>query len=216
MTITTLGGVASLASNRNPFNYEKIEQTSRDLSTGWLTLAEITDQLNLFGDESQDAYLSNLELAVRMHIEDYLGMPIFDQSYRIYYGADALYGSPISLDLPEVSMDGVTIDSVKYYNNATPTVLTTVSTSNYYYDETGNKVIVLALGSDLNTNMTSPVIVNYTVAPSIISQYPVIKQAGLLLFAHLYNNRSDTTATSLQKIPFGVDVLLRPYKPLVM
>lgn len=216
MTTTTLGGVASLASNRNPFNYEKIEQTSRDLSTGWLTLTEITNQLNLFGDESQDDYLSGLELAVRMHIEDYLGMPIFDQSYRIYYGADSLYGSPISLDLPEVSMDGVTINSVKYYNNANPPALVTLTSSNYYYDVTGNKVVVLALGSDLNTNMTSPVLVNYTVAPSIISQYPVIKQAGLLLLTHLYNNRSDTTGTALQKIPFGVDVLLRSYKPLIM
>lgn len=216
MTTTTLGGVASLASNRNPFNYEKIEQTSRDISTAWLTLDDITNQLNLFGDESQDAYLSGLEVAVRMHIEDYLGMPIFNQSYRVYYGADCLYGTPISLDLPEVSMNGTVINSVQYYNNASPPVLTAITTSNYYYDNTGNKVVILALGSDLNTNMTSPVVVNYTITPSLISQYPVIKQAGLLLLTHLYNNRSDTTATALQKIPFGVDVLLRQYKPLVM
>jgi hypothetical protein len=72
------------------------------------------------------------------------------------------------------------------------------------------------LPSNISTNRTSPIVVEYTVNPNIIAQYPVIKQAGLLLFTHLYNNRSDTTATGLQKIPFGVDALLRPYKPLVM
>ena len=37
----TLGQVP-YASTRNPFNYEKIEQISRDLTTNWLTLDEIT------------------------------------------------------------------------------------------------------------------------------------------------------------------------------
>jgi len=36
------------------------------------------------------------------------------------------------------------------------------------------------------------------------------------LFTHLYNNRSETTSGGLQRIPLGVDALLRPYKPLVM
>ena len=43
----TLGQVP-YASTRNPFNYEKIEQINRDLTTNWLTLDEITNQLNLF------------------------------------------------------------------------------------------------------------------------------------------------------------------------
>jgi hypothetical protein len=62
------------ASSRNPFNYEKIEQVTRDVSTAWLTLEEITQQLNLDGDESQDSYLTGLEVATRMAIEDFLGM----------------------------------------------------------------------------------------------------------------------------------------------
>jgi hypothetical protein len=49
-----------------------------------------------------------------------------------------------------------------------------------------------------------------------MAKYPVIKQAGLLLLTHLYNNRSDTVTGSLNKIPYGIDALLRPYKPLVM
>ena len=210
-------GQVTYAATRNPFNYEKIEQVNRDLATNWLTLDEITNQLNLFGDESQDGYLQDLELAVRMHIEDYLGMPIFPISFRVYYGISSQYNTPMCLDLPEVSQGGVTINSVKYYNANTPSTLETLAATNYYYDATGNKVIINnGVPSNISTFRTSPIVVEYTVNPSFIAQYPVIKQAGLLLLTHLYNNRSDTTSTMLQKIPFGVDVLLRLYKPLVM
>ncbi|CAB4122010.1 gp6 domain containing protein [uncultured Caudovirales phage] len=213
----TAYGMTTFASTRNPFNYDKIEQIDRDITDNWLTLTEMTNQLNLFGDTSQDDYLLDLELAVRMHIEDYLGMPIFPITYRVYYGISSQYNTPLSLDLPEVAIDGVTINSVGYYNGNTPSTFTTLASSAYYYDATGNKVILTSgVPSDVSTFRTSPIVVEYQTSPSQLSAYPVIKQAGLLLFTHLYNNRSDTTSTMLQKIPFGVDVLLRAYKPLVM
>jgi hypothetical protein len=218
----TLGQVP-YASTRNPFNYEKIEQIARDLTTNWLTLDEITNQLNLFGDESQDAYLEGLELAVRMHIEDYLGMSIFPTSYRIYYGTSSLYQSPISLDLPatnyvdKFNSGGVTINKVAYYNGDSPSVLVTLASTDYYYDTTGNKVVLPGgMPTNISQTRTNPLVVEYTQNPNFTQAYPVIKQAGLLLLTHLYNNRSDTTFGKLEKIPFGVDVLLRPYKPLVM
>jgi len=213
----TAYGTIPYSATRNPFNYDKVEQINRAITTNWLTLDEITNQLNLFGDESQDAYLEGLELAVRMHIEDYLGMPIFPITYRVYYGISSQYNTPLSLDLPEVATDGTVINSVKFYNGNTPSTLETIAANQYYYDATGNKVILnTGIPSNISTNRTSPIVVEYTVSPNIVSQYPVIKQAGLLLLTHLYNNRSDTTVTTLQRIPFGVDVLLRPYKPLVM
>jgi len=218
----TLGQV-SYGSTRNPFNYDKFEQIDRALTTGWLTLDEITNQLNLFGDESQDAYLEGLELAVRMHIEDYLGMPIFPVSYRVYYGLSSIYASPVCLDLPQVSYrdsynsGSVVINSVKYYNNANPVALITLASTNYSYDPTGNKVILPnGTPQDINMNVTSPIVIEYTVNPNFLQAYPVIKQAALLLLTHLYNNRAETTLSKLQNIPYGVDALLRPYKPLVM
>jgi hypothetical protein len=218
----TLGQV-QYGSTRNPFNYDKFEQINRALTTGWLTLEEITQQLNLFGDESQDAYLEGLELAVRMHIEDYLGMPIFPVSYRSYYGISSIYASPVALDLPQVSYadsygsGSVVINNVKYYNDNTPVTLTTLASTNYSYDPTGNKLILPnGMPSDINVNVTSPIVVEYTVNPNFLQAYPVIKQAALLLLTHLYNNRSETTLSKLQNIPYGVDALLRPYKPLVM
>jgi hypothetical protein len=210
------------AQTRNPFNYVKAEQIGRDSVTPWLTLEEITQQLNLFGDESQDSYLSGLEVATRQAIEDYLGMSIFSLSYRVWYGSESLAASPLCLDLPEVSQNfypsqpGVEIDEVGYYNDSFPPVYTVIASSNYYYDPSGNKVILNSLPTSINSVMTAPIMVTYSTAANPLSAYPVIKQAGLLLLTHLYNNRSNTTDNLLREIPFGVASLLRNYKPLVM
>lgn len=210
------------APTRNPFNYEKVEQINRDVVTHWLTLEELTQQINLYDDESQDAYVNGLELATRQAIEDYLGMSIFPVSYRVWYNSSSLYGTPLTLDLPEVSqnlnpaLSGVTINAVKYWTEDNPPALVTVDPLTYYYDPSGNKVVLQSLPSNLNAAMTSPVYCEYTTAANPLATYPVIKQAGLLLFVHLYNNRSNTTESTLREIPFGVETLLRPYKPLVM
>lgn len=210
------------APTRNPFNYEKVEQIGRDTATSWLTLDEITQQINLFEDESQDSYLTSLELATRQAIEDFLGLSIFPTTYRVWYNASSLYGTPLTLDLPEVSQNftpsqpGITINSVKYWTDATPPVLMTVPSNTYYYDGSGNKIVLQSLPSNLNSAMTSPVYCEYTTAANPLQAYPVIKQAALLLLVHLYNNRSNTTEVSLKEIPFGVATLLRPYKSLVM
>jgi hypothetical protein len=210
------------AQTRNPFNYSKFEQIGRDNTTLWLTLEEITQQLNLVDDESQDSYLTGLAVAVRQAIEDYLGLSIFSVSYRVWYGTESLAASPVCFDLPEVSQNinpasaGVTITSVSYWNDSFPPVLTTITSDNYYYDASGNKVIVNNLPTEINTVMTAPIVIDYATVSSPLASYPVIKQAGLLLLTHLYNNRSDTTETKLKTIPFGIEALLRPYKPLVM
>jgi hypothetical protein len=205
------------AGNRNPFNYAKVEQIARDISTAWLTLDEITQQLNLFQDESQDSYLESLELATRMAIEDYLGMAVFPTQYRTYYANLGVYNTQWYLDLPEVSPGaaGVTINKVEVYTTSN-TVPVTLATTAYSYDPTGNRVILNALPNNLNQNVENPIVVTYTQNANFNAQYPVIKQAGLLLLTHLYNNRSNTAEVKLKEIPFGVAQLLRPYKPLVM
>ena len=210
------------AQTRNPFNYAKVEQIGRDSSTAWLTLDEMTNQLNLFDDTSQDTYVASLGIATRQAIEDYLGMSILPVSYRVWYGSESLVASPISLDLPEVSQNtnpaqpGLTINSIGYWNDAFPPVFQTITNTNYFYDASGNKVIINNLPTDINTVMTAPIVVEYTTVSNPLSAYPVIKQAALLLLTHLYNNRANATETKLKDIPFGVTTLLRAYKPLVM
>lgn len=208
------------ATQRNPFNYAKIEQINRDIQTSWLTLEDITQQINNWDDESQDTYLTSLELAVRMAIEDYLGVSIFPVTYRVYYGYMFAGANAVYLDLPEVSIgfqgaSPLTINSVQYYASNSP-ALTTVAATEYYYDPTGNRVVIKGLPQPLSQTIDNPIVITYTLNQNFIAQYPVVKQAGLLLFTHLYNNRSNTTEGVLHEIPFGVAQLLRPYKPLVM
>lgn len=222
MPLDSLTNGPFLGTARNPFSYQKVEQVNRDLQTAWLTLEEITQQLNLFGDESQDSYLLTIEVATRQIIEDYLGMSIFPITYKVYYGSyNGMTGTQVCLDLPEVSQNnlgrtGVTINSVGYYDGSTPPVFTTLASTQYYYDVTGNKIIVNGLPNEINQNMSNPIVVQYTTGASPYAQYPVIKQAGLLMLTHLYNNRSNSFQGALNNIPYGFDALLRPYKPLVM
>lgn len=221
MTVeSNLSNAQVFANQRNPYSYTKIEQINRDIATSWLTLDEITEQINNWDDESQDNYLTNLELAVRMAIEDYLGISIFPVTYRVYYGYMFAGANAVYLDLPEVSTGyqgatPLTINSVQYYANSSPAI-TTVSPTEYYYDPTGNRVVVKSLPQPLSQTIANPIVVTYTLNQNFVAQYPVVKQAGLLLFTHLYNNRANTTEGVLHEIPFGVAQLLRPYKPLVM
>jgi hypothetical protein len=218
MSVDNITAAQIFAANRNPYNYAKIEQVNRDLSTEWITLAEITQQLNLVDDESQDTYLSSLELATRFAIEDYLGVSMFSTQYRIYYGNPGFFSNAIYLDLPEVSIGsaGVTLNQVKCYTgDPTPTAVV-ISSTEYYYDPTGNRVVLTSVPNSISQIIANPLQVLYTVPSNFISQYPVVKQAGLLMLTSLYNNRSNTTETKLTPIPFGIEQLLRPYKSLVM
>lgn len=207
---------------RNPYNYEKVEQISRDITSSWLTLEEITQQLNLFQDESQDSYLIGLEYATRMAIEDYLGMSIFPITYRAYYGTTSnSMGMETAYDLPEVSQGfngrcGNRIISVCYYNDEPLPQLIALESTQYYYDPTGNRVIVNTFPNNISTTMANPIVVTWATQANPISAYPVIKQAGLLLLTHLYNNRSNSNGNVMYDIPFGVTQLLKPYKPLVL
>jgi hypothetical protein len=207
---------------RNPYNYAKVEQVARDVSSHWLTLDEITNQLNLFDDESQDTYVQSLELATRMAIEDFLGAAILPITYKVYYPNFGLYNTAVFLDLPEVSNPNlsnqtasIVINEVAFYSTSN-TVPVVIDPSQYSYDPTGNRVILNTIPNTLNQMVANPVMVTYTQNSTFLSSYPVIKQAGLMLLTHIYNNRSNTTDVQLKEIPFGVATLLRPYKPLVM
>lgn len=202
---------------RNPFSYSKFEQVNRDITTSWLTLNEITEQLNNWGDESQDSYLQSLEVAVRMTIEDYLGKAVFPIQYKVYYGNAGLYNTQLFLDLPETGSKAstVTVNAVEYYASSN-TVPSALASSAYFYDPTGNRVVVTSIPTTLNPNIANPIVVTYTQNADFFAQYPVVKQAALLLFTHLYNNRSNSIGGVLHDIPYGMQVLLRPYKDLVM
>lgn len=215
MAVENLTLAPFYGNNRNPFNYAKMEQIGRDTTTQWLTTDQITNQLNLFDDDSQDAYVVGLELAVRMAIEDYLGMAIFATQWKIYYMNFGLYNTQVYLDLPEVSTQyqtqaGVTINKVEFYStsNVVPELIDPLD---YSYDPTGNRVILNTIPNTLNQAVANPIIVTYTQNNSPLASYPVIQQAGLMLLTHLYNCRSTVgdTTTMKAEVPFGVSTLDR-------
>ena len=214
-TLTT-GGLYVNPSD-NPFNWEKYEFVERDFSTQWIALDTLKQHLNIYDDDSQDDYLTSLELATRFAIENYLGRWIFDTLFRAYYAADQAAQASRSLDMPFVSNSNATINSVSYYD--VDNVLQTLPTTGWYYDPTGNKVV---LGSPITASYldTAPIVVNYSALADPLGANPDIKWAGMMLAAHLYNHRSAVADISGGKsastlvMPMAVDFLLRPYKPL--
>ena len=200
---------------RNPLNWSKAEIVSRDSTTEWLTDAEMLNQLNMFGDTSQITLLKQYDLAVRSHIENYLGAAIFEQSWTAWYGSGSDDASPMYLDIPTTprpAASALTVNNVKAYSTSG---LVTIDPSGYSYDLTGNCVILTTLPS-LNRTIANPIQVSFTVSQSPVVSDPVVLQAGLMLLTHFYNNRSAFTDKQQYAVPMGFDTLLRPYKPLVM
>ena len=155
-----------------------------------------------------------------MAIEDFLGMAIFATSWNVYYANFGMYNTTLYLDLPETGIEilgspAVSIDNVRYYGSSN-TVPITIDSADYSYDPTGNRVILNTSLNELSQEVANPIVVTFTQNANPIANYPVIKQAGLMLLTHIYNNRSNTTDKILREIPYGVAALLRPYKPLVM
>ena len=211
----TYGGLFS-SSDTQPYNWLRYEETDRDVTSQWLSDDEITQTLNLYGDTSQEALLLNLDLAARMFVEEFLGRAIYGRSFTAYYKALVFQAPYSSLDIPSSRLD-TSIDSVQYFNTASPPVQVTLASSAYSYDYTGQKVILYQnLAGSINSYYTAPVQCNFTLANDPIASYPNVRRAGLLYLTHLYNNRADTTEKTLNYIPAGIHHLLLPYQELII
>lgn len=210
----SLGGV-----NATPYNWAKLINTSRDTTSEWIPLDELRDQLNIYGDTSQDAYIQQLELAARFYIEDYLGKPIFQQTYTLYYSNNVIVQPTVQLDVPQSDTHTLTITEVGFYNQTTPVPdVEILDPSAYYLDPTGSKIVLTSIASEISTTITNPVYAKIRIEEDVVSTYPTVIHAGKLLVVHLYNNRDTIGDTVGEKaeIPFGIKTLLRPYKDLVM
>jgi uncharacterized phiE125 gp8 family phage protein len=202
-----------LASNRQPFNFYSIRELERDLTTEWLDIDTIRSHLNLYGDTSQDDLIASYELATRQFIEDYLGKSIFTKSYQTNYGLNVFQDPYTALDLPN-AYEAVTVNLVQFYNQNG--ALQTLPASSWTFDDVGQKVVIQSFGTSVDTTRTAPISVVFSVDANLVASYATVKQAGLLLLTHWYNNRSMTSELKFQQLPFAFDALLRPYKELIM
>lgn len=207
----------SLAIARNPQNYARWELTARE-QTSIVTVAEMRDQLNLVGDTSQDDLITACSVAATTAIGNYIGAPLQQTTYRVYYNAPTYVNNYAYLDLPITTIDGAGAGgdlqfTVKYYPNGTTTEQTW---TDWYYDYTGARLVLTAGLPALNQFIAYPVVATVTVLTSWYNTESVLKQAVKLMATHLYNNRSATAESVPREIALGIDSLLRTYKPLVM
>ena len=209
---TVYGGLY-LASNRQPFNWYSLKELERDLTTEWLDLAIVRAHLNLYDDTSQDDLLTEYELATRQYIEDYLGKSIFARGYQTNYGLNVFQDPVTALDIPN-AYQNVTISQVAFWDENGANQI--VPTANFLYDDVGAKVVIQSFGTSVDPNRTAPISVQFTVDVNPIATYATVKQAGLLLITHFYNNRSMTAEKTMTQVPFAFDTLLRPYREIVL
>ena len=209
---TVYGGLY-LASNRQPFNWYSLQELERDLITEWLPIETVRDHLNLYGDTSQDAILEQYELATRQYIEDYLGKSIFSKSYQTNYGLQVFQDPITALDIPN-AYQNVSINQVSYWDENG--VFQIIPATSFTFDDIGAKVIIKSIGTTVDPNRTAPISVQFSVDANPIATYATVKQAGLLLLTHFYNNRSMTSEKALTQLPYAFETLLRPYRAIIL
>jgi hypothetical protein len=218
MSVDALTMAQFLTSNRNPQNYAQIEQLGRG-NTSLLSAEELRNQLNLFGDTSQDTAILSYAIAATQYVSDYLGFPLCATTYRVYYPPQIVVGNVAYLDIPTWTEEtgGPPIQlsfTVNYYD-----VNNNLATYNTYIWDAGGQRLILQAIPQLSQTMAYPWVVTVTLNTGWHGNTEVIKQAVKLVATHFYNNRSETVSGIINpsvKITLGLDALLRPFKPLVM
>lgn len=147
----------------------------------------------------------------------FLGRALVTQTWRLTL--DAFPTAEIKIPLPPLQ----SIVAVSYDNPAG--VDTVIADTNYFVDdqsEPGWVVPVSAFSWPTPINAINSVRIDFVAGypptsdspPNLTSKIPYnIRAAMLLLIGHLYENREENiVGLSVNKLPMGVDMLLRQYK----
>lgn len=200
--------------------WNKLTEVSRDYDSDLIPVTELRYQLNLYSDTSQDAYLELLDKTAKAYIEDKLGVSFHTRTAKAYYSPSTFItsGEYTHLPLPNSFDTTMSVSSIQYYATGAKT-LTTLATSNWFFDVTSDRLAVKLSGVQFNTDYESPLLVNLSYGSSdgsALTENPAIKHAAMLLVTHWYRNRSTTSEGMLNNIPHGVDVLLEPYREVLL
>lgn len=206
------------ANNRNPYNYARIERLATSQTT-ILTAEELRNQLNLFGDDSQDTAIAGYSIAATNYISEYLGVPLVPTVYNVWYPSLMAEQNYYFLDIPQLGVEVLSNTfNVYYYNSSNAQV--SVASQYVTFDQAAQRLMVTSTAiSTLSTSMPYPIRVTVTITDGMYAENELVKQAVKLLATHLYNNRSETNSGVINpsvRISLGIDALLRPFKPLVM
>lgn len=173
-----------------------------------VTLAEAKDHLRLEITDD-DAYVSVLIQAARQHIEEVCWRGVVTQTWEAVLDG---FPSGEALNLPGGNLGA--ISSVTYTD--AEGVSQTLAVSVYEADTVslpGRLLLAYDESWPSARSRWDAVRVRYTVGWEVADVPAPIRQALLLLVAHLYEQRApEVTGTIVTKVAFAVDALLAPYR----
>jgi uncharacterized phiE125 gp8 family phage protein len=158
--------------------------------------------------EDDDAQLQALEQAAQRHVETYLGRAVLQRTRRAWY--DGPFTGPVVL-LPEPA---TSITSLTVYDEEdTPT---TVAATVYQKDTVSRPArIVLRSGQSWPVDLREAhaIAIEYVDGWATGAAVPAnIRQALLLLIAHLYEHPTAVVEGGLAELPLGVRALLTTHR----
>jgi len=185
-----------------------------------LTLTEAKAHLRVtYTDE--DDLIAALVTAATNNVEQWTGRALVDQTWDLYLDAFPT-GTDLEIRIPKPPLISVT--SFVYDNSAG--VETTVDPSEYYVDSVTEPGWVVPVGSspswptpiDAINSVRIRFRAGYMTAdsPSVSLPPEDIRAAVKLLLGSMYENREDqVTGTIANRMPWGVEQLLRPHRVLL-
>lgn len=157
-------------------------------------------------DNADNSYVSALITAARIMAEQYTRRVFITQSWVMYMDA---WPCERFIEIPKAPLQG--ISSIVTYDD--DDVSTTFASSNYYRDtiSTPGRVVLRSGASWPDVErVANGIVINfvagYAASPAGIPQD--IRQAILMIVAHLYENRGDVTA----EMPATAELMLANYR----
>ena len=183
-----------------------------------ITLAEAKAHLRVT-HSNDDTYINSLIAASRQTLEQIMNRVFISQTWTEYFDEFPVEGCAIELSRPPL----ISITSIQYYDESD--VLQTWSNTKYTVDTDSYKgrVYPTRLESYPSARLyPKSVIVTYVAGYQDSAASPVdladnvpepIKQALLILIAHLYENREPViVGTSVVDVPMSIQALIAPYR----
>jgi uncharacterized phiE125 gp8 family phage protein len=161
-----------------------------------------------YEDTDRDALITGLIQAATDYVEQFTGKALVSQTWRL-----TLDGFSNTIALPKGPV--ISVSSVQYFDANGD--LQTVGAGDYMVDTVSDPAWLV-----LNSDASWPAVVDGINAVSInfVAGYTIlpasIKQAILLLIGQWFDNRSATSEKAMTEVPYAVESLLRPFRPMLV